>query len=219
VPIAPESKLAVSLGNSLTGAPAYQNIYSRSSFLLLKKFDKYHAYIMTIIADPVYLKGDLSKLDHNKYNKRDSDFTGVVLYSTPKGRFVNGWFYHEGIITGQISTQSPSTNSETSTGGKAVQNVKTNKLVSVLVCTDWYQTSTVNGKVVDRTFLGTTCVIQQQDDGTADNILGGSGGGGGSAGEEEEAAVRGLLTQQPNPQIVQLVPPVQAITEKLKLIV
>ncbi|MEO3405474.1 hypothetical protein AAFN85_16305 [Mucilaginibacter sp. CAU 1740] len=44
---------------------------------------------MIIIADPLYLKNDLSKLDSNKYNRRDSDFSGVVLYSTPKGKFVN----------------------------------------------------------------------------------------------------------------------------------
>ncbi|MEZ2336749.1 hypothetical protein AB6735_13995 [Mucilaginibacter sp. RCC_168] len=75
---AASAKIALGLKNE-KGDQAYDPNLSRSSFLLIKQLGKYNAYIMTIIADAAYLKGDLHKLDGNKYNKRDSDFSGVVL--------------------------------------------------------------------------------------------------------------------------------------------
>jgi hypothetical protein len=182
MPLDSASKLGIGLTNTSSGPAMYGANYSRSSFLLLKKFDKYSAYIMTVLADPAYLEGDLTKLDHNKYNKRDSDFSGAVLYFTPNGAFVNGWFYHDGAIAGQMLTKDASADSVTSAPGKTVQNIKTNKIVTVLVCTDWYSVSYVNGKEVSRAYTNTTCVKQQQDDGTIDNILGGGSGGGTSSG-------------------------------------
>jgi hypothetical protein len=83
-------KTAISLSNSPNGNPVYKKEYSRSSFLTLNNGTGYKAYVMTVIADSSYLKGDLTKLDHNKYNKHDADFCGAVVYSTPKGAFVNG---------------------------------------------------------------------------------------------------------------------------------
>jgi hypothetical protein len=42
---------------------------------------------MTILADPAYMKNDTTKLALNTYRKRDANFTGMVLYFTPKGQF------------------------------------------------------------------------------------------------------------------------------------
>lgn len=44
---------------------------------------------MTVVADSSYINGDISKLKKNTYNQRDKDFSGIVIYSTPKGEFVS----------------------------------------------------------------------------------------------------------------------------------
>lgn len=148
---------------------------SRSSFLLLKDGQNYVAYVMTVIADPAYLKNDLTKLDHDKYNKRDSDFSGTVLYSTPKGKFISGWFYEKGRIIKAISTAG---NSTTSKGdNKTVQSLQTNNLQQD--CTDWYQISEANGEVVAVTYLGTTCDWVNGDGSSSGGAPPASSGGGG----------------------------------------
>jgi len=178
IPIDPSAKFAPSLKNMTTNSIVYSKDNSRSSFLLLKDGEQYNAYIMTVIADAAYLKNDMTKLDHNKYNKRDTDFSGVVLYSTPKGTFVSGWFYKNGSI---IHTLQP--NSSTATGdGQKVQSLHPD--LAQVNCTDWYQYSEVDGTVTDVKYLGATC---DYSGGSGDNsgsggAPSGSGGGGGSAG-------------------------------------
>lgn len=175
------AKMGMSL-KSEAGDHVYNSNYSRSSFLLIKQMDKYNAYIMTIIADPVYLKNDLNKLDHNKYNKRDTDFSGVVLYSTPKGKFVNGWTYSNGVITGWISTDKIGA-STTQGGNKTTQSIKTNTLSQkITVCTEWYQTVSYDGVTYGPTYLGETCVTYTTGGGSSGSggSTGGSAAGGGS---------------------------------------
>ncbi|MDN5284355.1 MAG: hypothetical protein JWR38_629 [Mucilaginibacter sp.] len=179
IPIDPSSvKLSTALGNSASGSEVYKKEYSRSSFLLLNDGQGYKAYIMTIIADPSYLKNDLSKLDHNKYNKRDSDFTGAVVYSTPKGKFVSTWFYKNGHITSSMPSQPVQpTDTVNNNDPKKIQSLKPN--LTRLDCTDWYQISTdSNGTVISVTYLGSDCAYNViSDSGGGD---GGNGGGGGA---------------------------------------
>ena len=167
-------KLNITLSNSANGKPVYNKEYSRSSFLLLNNGTGYKAYVMTVIADSSYLKGDLTKLDHNKYNKHDADFSGAVIYSTPKGAFVSGWFYKNGSITGKIS--SPKTGAGYSgTGSKvAINSLKTN----MLNCVDWYQAYYVDGNLVLGDYLGSTGDCSEDTP-----ILPGGGGGGTSGGD------------------------------------
>lgn len=167
------AKMNLGLKNE-TGDQVYNSSYSRSSFLLIKQLGKYNAYIMTIIADPAYLKGDLRKLDHNKYNKRDSDFSGVVVYSTPKGVFVNGWTYKKGIITGNISGGVMPTGNNNTVSHQTTQNLETNTFdQKITVCTEWYQIVTVDGASYT-TYLGESC--------STFTIHGGGGGSGGPSG-------------------------------------
>jgi hypothetical protein len=56
MPIDPASTIYTALSNSPGAKAVYQQQYSRSSFLLLNNGQNYQAYIMTIIADPGYLK-------------------------------------------------------------------------------------------------------------------------------------------------------------------
>ncbi|QEM06828.1 hypothetical protein DIU31_026210 [Mucilaginibacter rubeus] len=175
IPIDPSVQYHAELKNMNSGK-ATEQFQSHSSFLLLKNGESYDAYVMTVIADPAYLKNDLSKLDRNRYNKRDSDFSGTVLYSTPKGKFISGWFYKNGRILKAMSTTSGPLSQK---GSQVVQSVQTNKLQQD--CTDWYQISEVNGEVVDVKYLGATCDwVDGGGDGGAPSGSTGSGSGGGS---------------------------------------
>jgi hypothetical protein len=172
VDAAVSGKLNIGLKEQTTGTE-YKAANSKSSFLLIKSLGIYHAYIMTVIGDPTYLKGDLTKLDHNKYNKRDSDFAGVVLYSTPKGKFVNAWTYKNGTISGQISPDSASAAS-TIPGKTQTDAIKTN-LTATTTCYTWTQTSSYDGQSTGTIELESYCITSYS--GTLDS---GGGGGGGS---------------------------------------
>ncbi|MDB5008302.1 MAG: hypothetical protein JWP45_2695 [Mucilaginibacter sp.] len=138
---------------------------------------------MTIIADSAYLKNDLGKLGRNRYNKRDSDFSGVVLYSTPKGKFVSGWFYKNGHITSALSSaQKTYSTVTTKNNGLTLQGLKT---ADITVCTDWYQTYTINDVTSDPVYVDTTCVTYSGGGGGSSGSTGGDGsttGGGGGDG-------------------------------------
>lgn len=84
MPVDPSGTIGFTWQNKIDNRVFYQKEYSRSYYLLLNDGSKYDAYIMTVIADSSYVKNDLSKLDRNTYSKRDSDFSGVVIYHTPK---------------------------------------------------------------------------------------------------------------------------------------
>ncbi|MGN8068222.1 hypothetical protein [Mucilaginibacter sp. SG564] len=161
-------KTAITLSNSPSGNPVYKKEYSRSSFLTLNNGSGYKAYVMTVIADSSYLKGDLTKLDHNKYNKHDADFSGAVIYSTPKGAFVSGWFYKNGSITGKISFPKIGAGHSSTVSKAAVNSLKTN----MLNCVDWYQAYYVNGNLVLGEYLGSTGDCSEDTP-----VLPGSGGG------------------------------------------
>lgn len=124
---------------------------------------------MTIIADSTYLKGNLSKLANNTYRKHDADFSGVVMYFTPKGAFVSSFGYYNGKLLpplGQGSTSST----------QAVQSVNTSALKTTEEpsCLDWYLETYIDGELVSSVYLYTTC--PQVSTG------GGGGGSGGGAG-------------------------------------
>ncbi|WP_413670819.1 hypothetical protein ACEN9X_13270 [Mucilaginibacter sp. Mucisp86] len=177
-------KLNIGLKEQTTGTE-YKAANSKSSFLLIKSLGVYHAYIMTIIGDPAYLKGDLTKLDKNKYNKRDSNFTGVVLYSTPKGKFVNAWTYKNGAISGHLSPDSASSAS-TASGKEQINAVKTN-LIETTTCYTWTQTSSYNGQTTGTVVLDSYCVTTYSggmgggpDNNGGSGSPGGDGGGGGT---------------------------------------
>lgn len=141
--------------------------YSRSFFLLINDGQKYNAYILTIIADSTYLKGDLSKLSHNSYRKRDPDFSGDVLYFTPKGTYLGGYAYKNGqlVTSGSASDQSDIKQVQ-SIGGELL---RPNNMVQE--CTDWYIAYFTDGVFQYAEYLTTTC--EMVDDGAQP-------GGGGS---------------------------------------
>lgn len=104
MPLDSAAKLAfVDKNVNLSTTFNFNKSYSKSSFLILKNGNDYSAYIMTIVADSAYLKNDFSKLSNNTYRKHDKDFSGDLIYYTPKGEFVSGWHYSNGKINKTIS--------------------------------------------------------------------------------------------------------------------
>ncbi len=97
---AASKNVALSLNTALTAAQAKNTI---NSFIILKDSAGYHAYVMTLIADSTYTKNNPNILTQNKYNKRDTNFSGRVIYSTPNGKLVSSWRY----VKGQLVSGSP----------------------------------------------------------------------------------------------------------------
>ncbi|NHA06399.1 hypothetical protein G7092_21495 [Mucilaginibacter sp. HC2] len=162
MPVDPGSKFETAL---LIGKVKSNKTYSRNYFLLLNDGQKYEAYVMMITADSSYVNNDLSKLSHNTYRKHDADFSGSVLYFTPRGEYVDGYAYKNGqLITASANQQ---------TDKPKVQSVQTNgkKIIAELNCIAWYLDSYQNGVLVSEVYLYTTC-----------SGNGESGGGGNSSG-------------------------------------
>ncbi|MDB5086835.1 MAG: hypothetical protein JWR09_829 [Mucilaginibacter sp.] len=164
MPIDPSAKFgsAAQIGAGLTN-----KAYSRSYFLLLNDGKSYTAYIMMVLADSDYVKNDTSKLAHNTYLKNDADFSGKVLYLTPKGEYLGGNAYRNGhLVIPASATQQ--------TGSQKVQSIGNPTLkpdIMVLQCTDWYLDYYVDGVLDHSVYIGRTCA-------SVDNGSGGSGSGG-----------------------------------------
>ncbi|WP_426669175.1 hypothetical protein ACPPVU_23495 [Mucilaginibacter sp. McL0603] len=153
LPIDPASaKIGSAFRNLTSGKVLYKQKYSRSSFLLLKDSTQYQAYIMTIIADSAYLKNDLSKLALNTYRKRDADFSGVVVYFTPAGKFVSSYGYKNGQLIPAPSAGKPAS-------GQGIQSVNDPRLKTdeVAACDDWYLDTYENDELVSSVYLYTIC--------------------------------------------------------------
>ncbi|MBB5396347.1 hypothetical protein [Mucilaginibacter sp. AK015] len=141
MPICPDSKFKSILKKKINNQ-AYSKSYTRSSYLLLKDVKGYKAYIMTIVADSSYIKGDPGKLANNTYRQHDADFSGLVLYFTPKGKYLNGYAYKNGQLV---------------ESGSAVQSQGRTRVQLAERCIDWYYDVYVNGVFVGSIYLYTTC--------------------------------------------------------------
>ena len=148
MPIDPDSKFGSILKKKVNNH-TYSKTYTRSSYLLLKGEKGYQAYIMTIVGDSSYIKGDPGKLANNTYRQHDADFGGLVLYFTPKGKYLNGYAYHNG----QLIT--PASQAQSAPGKIKVQLAE--------ICTDWYDEILINDVIVSSTYLYTTCTGGGED--------------------------------------------------------
>lgn len=137
---------------------------SRSSFLVLKDSSGYHACIMTLIGDPAYLGNDPGKLAKSTYRKYDPAFSGLVLYFTPQGKYLNGYKYQNGHLI--IPAQKQDSQSK----------LKVNEATALFSCTDYYVDTYVNDQVVGTHYAYTECIPVNLGGGG-----GGSPGGGGTA--------------------------------------
>jgi hypothetical protein len=158
LPLDPSSdKIRSGFKNMTTGKMVYQPQYSRSSFLLLHDGTGYRAYVMTIIGDSAYMKNDPGKLALTTYRKRDPNFSGVVAYFTPDGKFVASFGYMDGKL---IPATLPSTTSAATANTKSTARFRpTARELMVSNCIDWYMCYFENDVMVSKDYLYTTCDV------------------------------------------------------------
>ncbi|QQL48781.1 hypothetical protein [Mucilaginibacter ginkgonis] len=112
------------------------------------------------MADSAWLNGDRNKLENLRYNKRDADFSGLVMYFTPKGQLTDVWRY----VNGKIILQ-------TSNSGNQKQSLTSNEIhvnTQEKECWDYYLVPMTNGRPDGpEQYLFTICY----------EISGGGGGG------------------------------------------
>lgn len=129
---------------------------------------------MTLIGDSDYLNGDKSKLKKNKYGKSDPNFSGMLLYFTPEGKYINHWQYKNGKIVPDVLS---AVKTEQNAGNYKSQS-KGTFLASIDFCTDFYTYIVrADGSESAHEYSYTTCKTYYYDDSS-----GGAGGDGGSTG-------------------------------------
>src|SRR6185437_2427786 len=96
LPVDPSAKLGSSILIQNTGRILNSKENSISSFILLNDGKNYSAYVMTLVADSDYVKNNPGWAAHNTYRKHDPAFSGLLLYFTPRGQFVNGYAFKNG---------------------------------------------------------------------------------------------------------------------------
>ncbi|MFA6084932.1 hypothetical protein [Mucilaginibacter sp.] len=157
--------------------------YTKTSYVVSKdSTGKFRSWFMVIIADTNYVNGNFSKVAINTYKNKDPNFSGRLLYFTPKGEFLAGWRYNKGVITKTISI-----NKETTIG---IQSVNTPKVNLVDINCYSYPITAVTVQCVtagEGANASTTCTYSYSVSYTIECIAtggggtgsGGSGGGGG----------------------------------------
>jgi hypothetical protein len=158
MPIDPSTNVRLGIDN----APNKAVSNTKSSFLLIKHGNTYKAYVMSVIADADYLKGDTTRLNKNKYNKRDNNFSGYIYYSTPEGKFVSGWYYKNGRIQGKVQKYSETGNTS-SKDGKSTQNIEIHKSGTLTICVVWFQWGTGGVQYLDTRCHDVTVEIPELD--------------------------------------------------------
>jgi len=159
LPIDPASqKISSDFKNMTNGNVLYNKKYSRSSFLLLYDGKGYQAYVMTIIADSAYVNNDMSKLALTTYKKRDPNFSGVVVYFTPTGKFISSYGYKNGTLLPPTPDASAANTTSVShhTGGVATGRFHADEY-AVNDCIDWYLDTYEDDVLISSEYLYTTC--------------------------------------------------------------
>jgi hypothetical protein len=166
IPVDPSNKIAAALKNRTTGQVVAVKENSKSSFILLNDGTGYQAFIMTIIAEPDYLQSNPAGLAKNTFRKRDVNFSGMVLYFTPKGKFVSAYAYKNGKLV------TPASKAAVALAPQSFASVKKLEVAAPDDgdCIDWYWDVYLNNQYVGSYYLYTTC----------DAYTPPTGGGGGS---------------------------------------
>ena len=175
VPIITKGRIAFDLTSTDAKVFDFSKSNSYTKFLFIQTPKKTRGVYMTFIADELYIKGDRKKLHNNQFRKKEKDFSGLVLYHSMKGVFLNGYRYENGYVVGVIQAgKIPVFDKKKWKGVNASTYTPANCSSYPITtyyeqCTDWY----VNG-----TFDGTSCAYTSQT--SYINVCSfGSGGGGG----------------------------------------
>lgn len=179
VPVNKRSSIAFAL-NASAGRFDFSRSASVTRFLFIKTPVKTRGTYMTIIGAESYLKGDKSKLAKNTLRKKDTEFTGMVLYHSLQGYFLNGYVYERGKVVDRLTPRlvAKHEGQAASKGFEKLQNAVPNCETYYVTqyyeqCTDWY-----NG---GGSYMYTTCNYWSETSyyDVCTYSSGSSGGGGG----------------------------------------
>lgn len=143
----------------------FRQSYTRYVYTRNILTDEEDGFFMTIVPSVNYVRNSNKRIRYNTYLRRDNQLDGYILFHSLDGKFVNGWEYTKGELTGKIL---PANKVE-----------KTARRLKLFACSADY---TVELK------MASPSVIQSREGGGGWDIDGGSlpdvvitpGGGGGS---------------------------------------
>jgi|GEM_PF-5878302 len=128
---------------------------------------------MTLLADSAYAKSHPDWASGNTYQKRDPQFSGLVLYFTPKGQYIDGYAFRNGqLVIPGTQTTSVSTSANQ---GQLTRSFRPRAQVETIYdCTAWYLLEYDQwGNLTSMTFLYYTDCTPEPGGGSGDS--GGSG--------------------------------------------
>ncbi|GAA3564313.1 hypothetical protein [Snuella lapsa] len=132
---------------------------SRLVIIKNKNDNSIESYIMTMVGETSYIEKKKFQQWNNTYLKKDNDYSGMVLFYTVMGDFVNGWELTNGKVTGKVTKgeSKSSTVSKTASTAKSSSDCQTYYGITTYEqCTDWYSIGETDDEYFQY-YSGTTC--------------------------------------------------------------
>ena len=86
-----------------TDNTGYITSLTRLVVLKYRKTGEMVSFLMTIVGDKEYLETKHYEMWDNTYLTKDKNFSGLVLFHSTEGAFVNGWRYTNGKVTHTVN--------------------------------------------------------------------------------------------------------------------
>jgi hypothetical protein len=136
-----------------------------------KKSGEMVSFLMTIVGDKEYLETKCFEMWDNTYLTKDKDFSGLVLFHSLEGAFVNGWRFDNGKPT---ATLIQGTNSDLPIKLKSTTCYTITIYEITYSYVDWY----VNGEFDHTQYIGSENTILNQYEQCYGNLPPDEGSGG-----------------------------------------
>ncbi len=145
-----------------TNNPGYMTSLTRLVVMKYRKSGEMVSFLMTIVGDKEYLETKQFKMWGNTYLKKEKDFSGLVLFHSPAGEFVNGWRFTNGEVTHIVNV-----NFENGFGVSLKSGYYNCFTYSVYGwfqdCIEWWTIGEVDGQEVSRNYNYTSCGAEYMD--------------------------------------------------------
>jgi hypothetical protein len=145
-----------------TDNSGYITSLTRLVVMKYRKSGEMVSFLMTIVGDKEYLETKCFEMWDNTYLTKDKDFSGLALFHSTDGVFVNGWRYTNGKVTHTVDV-----NFEEGYGislKSGYYNCSSYPVYGWFQnCTDYYTVGEVDGHVVSITYTGSSCGAPYMD--------------------------------------------------------
>jgi hypothetical protein len=145
-----------------TNNPGYMTSLTRLVVMKYKKSGEMVSFLMTIVGDKEYLETKQFKMWGNTYLTKEKDFSGLVLFHSPAGEFVNGWRFTNGKVTHTVNVNFENGFGVSLKSGN--YNCSSYPVYGWFQdCTDYYTIGEVDGQVTSINYTGTSCGTPYMD--------------------------------------------------------